>query len=124
MIIYIDIYSLKHYIIRSICETGDVFLKPHVISEPDVTFTRRDVEDDFVIVASDGMWDVIPTEMAGRVASQCLKEPLSPQAEHDVPCRSTAAAALLTRLAMARSSVDNISVVVVDLKVGRARAAN
>lgn len=99
-------------------------MKPFVISEPDVTFTRRSEEDDFVIVASDGMWDVIPTEMAGRVASQCLKEPPSRLPDHDVPCRSTAAAALLTRLALARSSIDNISVIVVDLKGGRAGAAN
>lgn len=95
-------------------------MKPFVISEPDVTFTRRDEEDEFVIVASDGMWDVIPTDMAGRVVGQCLREPASLLPEPNVSCQSASAAALLTRLALARCSIDNISVVVVDLKGGRA----
>ncbi|KAL1532267.1 protein-serine/threonine phosphatase [Salvia divinorum] len=99
---------------------GDVFLKPHVISEPDMTFTRRDGEDEFVILASDGMWDVIPMEMAGRVARQCLSDEaggggtLLPEHE-PFPSPAVAAASLLTRLALARSSTDNIAVVVIDL---------
>ncbi|XP_057786655.1 probable protein phosphatase 2C 75 [Salvia miltiorrhiza] len=104
---------------------GDMFLKPYVISEPDMTFRRRKGEDEFLILASDGLWDVIPTEMAGRVARQCLNEEAGggsifvPENEafgQPVPSRSASAASLLTRLALARSSVDNISVVVVDLK--------
>ncbi|KAL1552683.1 protein-serine/threonine phosphatase [Salvia divinorum] len=106
---------------------GDVFLKPSVISEPDMTLTKRiHDEDEFVIVASDGMWDVIPMEMAGRVARHCLSEPPGSGArlsEYEVmtntealSSRSACAASVLTRLALARSSVDNISIVVIDLK--------
>ncbi|KAI3468536.1 hypothetical protein Pfo_025199 [Paulownia fortunei] len=112
---------------------GDSYLKPYVISEPEVTFTRRDAEDEFLILASDGLWDVMSTEMAGRVARECLKEPrdtVAASGSQDLnfvppenegpgtvfPSRSASAAALLTRLALARKSGDNICVVVVDLK--------
>ncbi|KAL0312356.1 UNVERIFIED_CONTAM: putative protein phosphatase 2C 75 [Sesamum radiatum] len=114
---------------------GDRYLKPYVISEPEVTFTRRDQEDEFLILATDGLWDVMTTEMTCRVTRQCLKEPrdtavpggslglsFPPSAENEVesemsfPSRSASAAALLTRLALARNSTDNICVVVVDLK--------
>ncbi|KAL0324116.1 UNVERIFIED_CONTAM: putative protein phosphatase 2C 75 [Sesamum calycinum] len=114
---------------------GDRYLKPYVISEPEVTFTRRDQEDEFLILATDGLWDVMSTEMACRVTHQCLKEPRATAApggseglsyppssenalesEMSFPSRSASAAALLTRLALARNSTDNICVVVVDLK--------
>lgn len=109
---------------------GDKFLKPLVISEPDITITRRDAADECLILASDGLWDVIPSELACKVACQCLREgshaPASgvvPSTERDgvgpmsaYPSQSALAAALLTRLALGRESSDNISVIVVDLK--------
>ncbi|KAH6804439.1 hypothetical protein C2S51_032686 [Perilla frutescens var. frutescens] len=98
---------------------GDVFLKPYVISEPEVSFTRREEDDEFVIISSDGMWDVISSEMAGRVAGNCLRE----QENQGFSSRSSSAASLLTRLALARGTVDNISVIVVDLTRDAAAAA-
>ncbi|XP_016432630.1 putative protein phosphatase 2C 75 [Nicotiana tabacum] len=107
---------------------GDKYLKPYVISEPEITFTKREAEDDCLILASDGLWDVISNEMACEVASECLREEypaedhsFSPLVEGDnggaiYSSRSASAAALLTRLALGRKSCDNISVIVVDLK--------
>ncbi|KAG6409771.1 hypothetical protein SASPL_127813 [Salvia splendens] len=107
---------------------GDVFLKPSVISEPDMTITKRNhEEDEFVIVASDGMWDVVPMPMVGRVVHQCLTEPhgggprMSEYAVNSnngalLSSRGACAAAVLTRLALGRNSIDNITVVVIDLK--------
>lgn len=69
--------------------------------------------------------------MACEVASKCLgeennrghksTEKARPQIDDDgaealYPSRSVLAAALLTRLALARKSSDNISVIVIDLK--------
>jgi len=102
-----------------------------VISEPEITITRRDPKDECLILASDGLWDVISNELACRVACQCLREgscsAVAPgnatnAAWDDVDASSTSfpqsslAAALLTRLALGRESSDNISVIVVDLK--------
>ncbi|XP_023875204.2 probable protein phosphatase 2C 75 [Quercus suber] len=111
---------------------GDKFLKPFVTSEPEITFTKREPEDECLILASDGLWDVISSELACDVARECLREVTpAPDAAIDLnsgpriedegagalyPSRSVLAAALLTRLALGRKSSDNISVIVVDLK--------
>lgn len=92
---------------------GDSYLKPYVTSEPEVTITERTVEDECLILASDGLWDVVSNETACGVARMCLR---SGQSSSDQAC--TDASILLTRLALARHSSDNVSVVVVDLKRG------
>lgn len=111
---------------------GDNYLKPYVISEPEVTITNRTAEDECLILASDGLWDVVPNETACGVASMCLRgkteerSPVSPSGEAETAAegeeRGSAdkacndASMLLTKLALARHSTDNVSVVVVDLK--------
>ncbi|XP_041007285.1 probable protein phosphatase 2C 75 isoform X1 [Juglans microcarpa x Juglans regia] len=109
---------------------GDKYLKPYVTSEPEITFTKREPEDECLILASDGLWDVLSSELACEVARECLREETAapaaaivdsrPQMEDEgagalYPSRSVLAAALLTRLALGRKSSDNISVIVVDL---------
>lgn len=105
---------------------GDKYLKPVVIAEPEITFTKREPEDECLILASDGLWDVLSSDLACQVARECLREKnppakARPQIEEEgagalYPSRSMLAAALLTRLALGRRSADNISVIVVDLK--------
>ncbi|EXC20871.1 putative protein phosphatase 2C 75 [Morus notabilis] len=114
---------------------GDKYLKPIVISDPEITFSKREPEDECLIIASDGLWDVLSSELACDVARECLGEGSTsatsaidpstiggpPQVEEErsgalYPSRSTLAAALLTRLALGRKSSDNVSVIVVDLK--------
>uniref|UniRef100_A0A0D6QXN3 protein-serine/threonine phosphatase n=1 Tax=Araucaria cunninghamii TaxID=56994 RepID=A0A0D6QXN3_ARACU len=103
---------------------GDRYLKPYVISEPEVTFVSRFPEDECLILASDGLWDVVSNETACEIAHRCLAgqsrlrrnlEGLLPVAEEE-KSPAVMAAALLTKLAVARGSSDNISVVVVDLR--------
>ncbi|XP_062073345.1 probable protein phosphatase 2C 75 isoform X2 [Humulus lupulus] len=53
---------------------GDQYLKPIVTSEPEVTFTKREAEDECLIIASDGLWDVLSSELACEVARECLRE--------------------------------------------------
>lgn len=112
---------------------GDRYLKPYVIPEPEVTFTERTDEDECLILASDGLWDVINDETACDLARKCL----TTSKPEEVDAAATAggvnaalagaipgkdespaslAAAVLTRLALARGSSDNTSVVVVDLR--------
>ncbi|GMI99558.1 hypothetical protein HRI_003625100 [Hibiscus trionum] len=109
---------------------GDKYLKPVVTSEPEITFTKREPEDECLILASDGLWDVLSSDMACEVAHECLKERSNDTLDINAgrstqndeggeplyPSRSVLAATLLTRLALGRGSSDNISVVVVDLK--------
>lgn len=108
---------------------GDNYLKPYVISEPEVTITERSNEDECLILASDGLWDVVSNETACGVARMCLqsRRPPSPASspENDITVTGAGessdkacsdASILLTKLALARRSSDNVSVVVVDLR--------
>ncbi|CAN6204178.1 unnamed protein product [Urochloa humidicola] len=87
---------------------GDGYLKPYVSSVPEVTVTELGEEDECLILASDGLWDVVSNEAACEVARACLRR------GREKWCAE--AAALLTKLALARRSSDNVSVVVVDLR--------
>lgn len=108
---------------------GDNYLKPYVISEPEVTTWDRSPEDECLILASDGLWDVVSNDTACGVARMCLNAqappspPVSPETgagigaggeSSDKACLD--ASMLLTKLALARDSADNVSVVVVDLR--------
>eukprot|EP00897_Mesotaenium_endlicherianum_P003802 jgi/Mesen1/344/ME982939C10583 len=42
---------------------GDRCLKPYVIAEPEVVVRDRAPADEFVILASDGLWDVMSNEL-------------------------------------------------------------
>ncbi|KAK9742423.1 hypothetical protein RND81_03G171800 [Saponaria officinalis] len=110
---------------------GDNYLKPYVIPDPEVTVTDRSIDDECLILASDGLWDVVSNETAVSVARMCLlnaeKPPSLPRSpgsdsvvdagreSSDKACSD--ASILLTKLALARHSSDNISVVVVDLRM-------
>lgn len=101
--------------------------------------TERTDADECLILASDGLWDVVTNEMACEVVRACFRSngpPSSPpagpapaadaengadatvkgvsKAESDKACSD--AAILLAKLALARRSADNVSVVVVDLR--------
>ncbi|XP_022746340.1 protein phosphatase 2C 37-like [Durio zibethinus] len=109
---------------------GDNYLKPFVIPEPEVTITDRKGGDECLILASDGLWDVVTNDTACGVARMCLRaqRPPSPPGSlgSDAAVKGGAAESsdkacldasiLLTKLALARHSTDNVSVVVVGLK--------
>lgn len=105
---------------------GDSYLKPYVIAEPEVTVTERKEQDECLILGSDGLWDVVSNEMACEIARTCLRNsvpsaPPATDAEEEEEGRgwdwaSSDAALLLAKLALARRSTDNVSVVVVDLR--------
>ncbi|CAL5028731.1 unnamed protein product [Urochloa decumbens] len=104
---------------------GDRMLRPEVIAEPEITVTDRTPEDECLILASDGMWDAVPNEIACSVARQCLQDgntaapvddAAAAAAGPEPAARCSNAASLLVRLAFGRDSWDNISVVVIDLQ--------
>ncbi|XP_019056505.1 PREDICTED: protein phosphatase 2C 3-like [Tarenaya hassleriana] len=119
---------------------GDNYLKPYVICEPEVTITDRTDDDECLILASDGLWDVVSNETACAVASMCLRGKVRTgrrraaarvtEEEEKVGSRNRrrsgeisdqacgVASVLLTRLALARYSTDNVSVIVIDLRRG------
>lgn len=115
--------------------TGDKHFKPVVISEPETRVIDRHPQDDCLVIATDGLWDVLTNELACDIARRCLEEGNpnidapsvgvtessgSSEEDEEHPCQTSCnlAAALLARLALARKSTDNISVIVIDLRRG------
>ncbi|KAK9716663.1 hypothetical protein RND81_06G248900 [Saponaria officinalis] len=125
---------------------GHYRLKPYVISEPEVQICKRSASDDFVVIATDGVWDVLNNETVCDLVGKCFSGQVSRKVSDGVlgNCSeaaaamvaelaiargskdkvsdgvlgncSTAAAAMVAELAIARGSIDNISVIVVQLK--------
>ncbi|TYH98083.1 hypothetical protein ES332_A12G285400v1 [Gossypium tomentosum] len=103
---------------RSIVHAGDGYLKPFVICKPEVNIRELTDGDEFLILASDGLWDVVSNKVACQVVRKCLNSRVrrKPIAIVDGNRnRAAGAAAVLVELAMARGSKDNISVIVVEL---------
>nr|GMD23969.1 probable protein phosphatase 2C 24 [Ipomoea batatas] len=114
---------------------GDNYLKPYVTCQPEVIVMDRTPEDECLILASDGLWDVVSNDTACSVAWTCLKgkttttttTPPWSWAEKDAGAENSDkacsdASTLLAKLALARRSSDNVSVVVVDLNSRRGKA--
>lgn len=94
-----------------------------------MTITERTGEDECLILGRDGLWDAVSNETACGVARMFLRSgraagsstndvtpTVAGQSSSDQAC--TDASILLTRLALARHSSDNVSVIVLNLKRG------
>jgi len=85
---------------------GDVTLKYHptkvVVGEPEVVQQRLNADDKFVILACDGIWDVLTNEKAVSVVAKAIKD------KQD-------AAKALVRASFLNGSTDNMTAVVVHL---------
>ncbi|XP_057494076.1 probable protein phosphatase 2C 6 [Actinidia eriantha] len=100
---------------------GDRYLRPWIIPVPEVTFTTRTEEDECLILASDGLWDVMSNDEVGEVARRLLRRWRRPTVVEDQIPVAQAVADNLTEISLARNSSDNISIVVVNLKSKRKR---
>ncbi|KAL3747379.1 hypothetical protein ACJRO7_016200 [Eucalyptus globulus] len=98
---------------------GDRYLRPWIIPVPEITFTTRVDEDECLILASDGLWDVMTNDEVGEVARRLLRRRRRLMVDEISPAQ--AIANYLTETAYGRNSSDNISIIVVDLKAKRKR---
>uniref|UniRef100_A0A1J3JNI3 protein-serine/threonine phosphatase n=1 Tax=Noccaea caerulescens TaxID=107243 RepID=A0A1J3JNI3_NOCCA len=81
---------------------GNRMLKQFVVAEPEIQDLEIDHEAEFLVLASDGLWDVVPNEDAVSLV-RSEEEP-------------EAAARKLTDTAFTRGSADNITCIVVKLR--------
>ncbi|XP_065866769.1 protein phosphatase 2C 16 [Euphorbia lathyris] len=106
---------------------GDRYLKPWIIPEPEVMFIPRARDDECLILATDGLWDVMTNEEACEVARKRILlwhkkygvTTTTAERGNGIDPASQAAADYLSILAQQKGSKDNISVIVVDLKAQR-----
>ncbi|KAJ9167984.1 hypothetical protein P3X46_019568 [Hevea brasiliensis] len=105
---------------------GDRYLKPWIITDPEVMFVPRAKEDECLILASDGLWDVMTNQEACDIARRRILlwhkrngDTMSAERGEGVDPAAQAAAECLSKLALQKGSKDNITVIVVDLKAQR-----
>nr|QIM55861.1 abscisic acid insensitive 1 protein [Morus alba] len=105
---------------------GDRYLKPWIIPDPEVMIVSRAKEDECLILASDGLWDVMTNEEACEIARRRILlwhkkygDTLSAERGKGVDLAAQDAAEYLSRVALQKGSKDNITVIVVDLKAAR-----
>ncbi|GAA0148564.1 protein phosphatase [Lithospermum erythrorhizon] len=105
---------------------GDRYLKPWIIPDPEVTFLPRTKEDDCLILASDGLWDVMTNEEVCDMARKRILlwhkkngTTLPTERGEGIDPAAQAAAECLSNRALQKGSKDNITVIVVDLKAQR-----
>ncbi|XVF24903.1 hypothetical protein REPUB_Repub13aG0167800 [Reevesia pubescens] len=102
---------------------GDHDLKPWVISVPEVTFMTRTNEDECLILASDGLWDVLSNEEVVKLARKELRQQRKLVGVKDSPFPPAwYVSQQVLKQALDAGSYDNISVIVVDLKIPRIRS--
>uniref|UniRef100_A0A2N9GIV1 PPM-type phosphatase domain-containing protein n=1 Tax=Fagus sylvatica TaxID=28930 RepID=A0A2N9GIV1_FAGSY len=89
---------------------GNRMLKQFVVAEPEIQDQEIDEEIELIVLASDGLWDVVPNDDAVSLA-QTEEEP-------------EAAARKLTETAFTRGSADNITCIVVKFHHERANSAS
>ncbi|XP_051119437.1 probable protein phosphatase 2C 6 [Andrographis paniculata] len=108
---------------------GDRYLKPWIIPDPEVMIVPRAKDDDCLILASDGLWDVLTNEEVCDLARKrillwhknngAVGAPSGRSRGEDPDPAAKAAAEYLSNRALQKGSKDNISVVVLDLKPHR-----
>jgi protein phosphatase 1L len=81
---------------------GDSHLKPYIIAEPRIVEGILGRENDFAIIACDGLWNVLSPEEAIAIVRNLGNAHI--------------AAPLLCRTALEKWSTDNITVIVLDLR--------
>lgn len=56
--------------------TGDAKYKPYVTARPDIAEVDLDGDEDFVVVACDGLWDVVSEDIVAlSVYKQLMIDP-------------------------------------------------
>jgi len=80
---------------------GDRLLKEYVIPDPEISTHQCAKEDLYLVLATDGLWDVVDNDQVGQLICKCK----TPQE----------AAEVLTQEAFAKGTMDNVTVLVVDL---------
>lgn len=80
-------------------------LQPYITSQPEVKLKTIDGSDEYLVIASDGLWDVMENEEVAKFLMDAVKTTDFLQL-----------AKSLANEAIRRGTTDNITVLVVDIK--------
>ena len=90
-----------------------------IIAEPEITSFRITSECDFIVMASDGVFDVMTSQDVVKYAANAFKY----EAGASPHSLCTEAAARIVQVAMYRKSQDNLTAVVIALGARRGRSS-
>ncbi len=91
---------------------GDPEHKPYISSEPDVTEITLDSDDDFLILACDGLWDQLTPEEATTLVYQYICENETENTQEI----AENVASYLSKIAKEEGSSDNITTIILFFK--------
>ena len=83
-------------------EIGDVSLQPLISCEPEIIEKELNNDDEYLVLASDGVWDVLSNEQVAKLLYKCQ--------DFTNSARDLCSEALLS------GSTDNVTALVIDLK--------
>lgn len=93
---------------------GDKSLRKFgIIPDPDVVVLDRSSLDEFIIIASDGLWETVSSEEATQLAKRCIERAVSKGSS--IKAASRIAANVLAKVSSCRGSTDNITVIIIVL---------
>lgn len=95
---------------------GDFDLKPYVISEPELVQVPRQPDDDFLLLASDGLWNAMSTDEVLAFTYAQINEMTQMCGSRQTAFRTAASRLVERALQVYGHKSDNITVVLVDLR--------
>lgn len=103
---------------------GDRRLKRYVTGEPEIMVKKLSEQDEFMLLASDGVWDVLSNQEAVDIArfarppagSKEAKEAENAKRSKDVYFNPALSSKLVSDLSFHRGSQDNITTLTIDLR--------
>jgi serine/threonine protein phosphatase PrpC len=84
---------------------GDVELQPYITSQPEIMSKPIDAQDEYIVIASDGLWDVMENEEVAKFITE----------QANSANFLTLAKTLVTE-AIRRGTMDNVTALVIDIK--------
>lgn len=82
---------------------GDVSLQPYITCEPEITEKLIDADDEYLVLATDGIWDVLRNDEVAKLVLKHAKNFVDISKE-------------LCGEAILMGSADNVTALVIDLK--------
>lgn len=82
---------------------GDVSFQPYITADPEIIEKNIEPEDEYLVIATDGLWDVMENEDVGHYVLNSRKDFLN------ISKKLCAEALIL-------GSADNVTVLVIDIK--------
>lgn len=88
---------------------GDIYAHPHVCQTPDIFNYLISPKDKFVVLACDGLWDVLSNQdVINYILYNCYNDSLSERTNKDIDISKK-----LAEYAIKKGSTDNISIIII-----------